>query len=155
MDESVMQGMMKAEVVWFLLGVLMIFCEMFMPGLVIIFFGAGAILTALCCMLLGVSLNVQLVIFGVSSVVMLLLLRNTVKKVFVGQKVREGSEMPASISEFIGSRGTVVEKIDARLGGRIELNGSEWKAQSQQEIAAGMPVVVIGQDNLTLIVKAV
>lgn len=102
-----------------------------------------------------ISVNLQLVIFSVSSVILLLVTRGAIKKVFVGQKVRQGQEMPVSASEFIGSRGLVIEKIDEKLGGRIELNGSEWKAQSSQAIAVGTPVEVIGQSNVTMIVKPV
>ena len=53
---------MSAPLLWFLLGLAFLLIELMAPTLVLIFFGAGAWVTA-CVALLGLSLNWQLVTF--------------------------------------------------------------------------------------------
>ncbi len=152
---TLIEDMMRPEIIWFLVGLGLVFCELAMPGLVIVFFGLGALVTAVSCMIFEIELNVQLIIFLVSSLAMLIMLRKSLKRVFVGQSQVDGSDLPVSKSEFVGSRATVVVNIDAKLGGKVELNGTEWKAQCGKDIVAGEVVRVVGQDNLTLIVEEI
>ena len=65
---------MSAPLLWFLLGIAFLLIELMAPTLVLIFFGAGAWVTA-CVALLGLSLNWQLVTFIFVSLFTLLFLR--------------------------------------------------------------------------------
>ncbi len=151
---TIMEDMAKPEILWFLAGLLMILVEFAMPGLVIMFFGLGALVTSVVCMIFEISFNIQLIIFMVASIAMLLVLRNSLKKIFIGQSVKEGGELPASTSEFVGSEVTVVERIEKHAG-KVELNGTQWSARSSREIEVGEVVKVTGQQNLTLYVEPI
>ncbi|MCK4689902.1 MAG: NfeD family protein, partial [Candidatus Marinimicrobia bacterium] len=73
---------LKPELIWFLLGLVMLLMEFVLPGLIIFFFGVGACIVALICLILPISLNLQLVIFIISSVILLLTLRKWLKGIF-------------------------------------------------------------------------
>lgn len=45
------------------------------------------------------------------------------------------------------------EAIHPDTGGKVELNGTLWEAESSEEIAEGETVKVVKKDNLTLKVK--
>ena len=59
---------LKPEVIWFLIGIALLVMEFLLPGLIVAFFGAGACVVALICLLTDISLNAQLIIFISSSV---------------------------------------------------------------------------------------
>ena len=70
---------------WTLGGILLIFIELFYPHFVLAFFGGGALVTALTTALgLTTGLAAQLVVFIVSSLLLLFLLRRYLKKTLTG-----------------------------------------------------------------------
>ncbi|MCK4293479.1 MAG: NfeD family protein [Planctomycetes bacterium] len=147
---------LKPELIWFLLGLALLITEFAMPGLIIFFFGVGACIVAIVCLLssyVAGSINTQLIIFIGSSVASLLLLRRWLKGIFLGHTVSK-QDLRQNLEEFVGQRAVVVDKIVPKAGGKVEFHGTSWEAQAEQEIAAGAVVEIIGKDNITLKVKA-
>jgi len=142
------------EIIWFLVGLVLLILEFAMPGLIIGFFGVGAWVVAIVCLMNDIGLNAQLALFIGSSVLSLLFLRRWLKGVFLGH---EGSkqDLTQNLDEFVGERAVVKEKILPKLGGKVEFHGSHWEAEADEEIAEGAAVEIIGKDNITLKVKAV
>jgi len=66
---------LKPELIWFLVGLLLLLLEFAAPGLIVFFFGLGACIVAVVCLLTDITLNTQLIIFIVSSFLFLLILR--------------------------------------------------------------------------------
>lgn len=149
-----LKAFLKPEVIWFLIGLALLLLEFIMPGLVIFFFGVGACIVALVCLLTDISINVQLVIFIVSSVLSLLLLRRWLKGMFMGHVVSK-QDLKANLEEFVGQKAVVKEKILPKAGGKVEFRGTNWVAEADEEIAEGTVVEIIGKDNITLKVKAI
>ena len=58
-----LKGFLEPEVIWFLVGILLLVMEFMLPGLIIAFFGVGACVVAIVCMFADISLNAQLLIF--------------------------------------------------------------------------------------------
>ncbi len=73
---------LKPELIWFLVGLVMLLFEFALPGLIIFFFGVGAWIVAGLCFFLPLSPTWQLAIFLVTSVVCLLVLRKFLKRIF-------------------------------------------------------------------------
>jgi membrane protein implicated in regulation of membrane protease activity len=140
------------EVLWFAAGVILLIMEFAAPGIFIMFFGAGAMITGLVCLIFDLSLTVQLIIFISSSLILLFALRKWLKKVFFGKKT-EGDELDDVTDTFIGERAVVTDKITKAVTGRIELHGTEWTAEADEDISKGTTVEVIGKKNLVLKVK--
>jgi membrane protein implicated in regulation of membrane protease activity len=143
---------LKPEIIWILVGLLLLIMEFMLPGLIIAFFGVGAIIVAIVCLITDISVEAQLIMFIVSSVLSLLCLRSWLKGIFIGH-VKGRQDMTEDLKEFIGERAVVVEKISPKAGGRVELHGTNWTAEADAEIPEGTAVEVIGKDNLTLRVK--
>jgi membrane protein implicated in regulation of membrane protease activity len=145
---------LKPEYIWAIIGVVLLIMELFIPGLVVFFFGVGALLVAVVCLVADIHINAQLLIFLITSVVFLLALRNRLKGVFSGFSKSRPS-MSQNPPEFIGEKVTVMQAISPVLPGMVEMHGTNWKARAEVAIPAGAMVEIIGNENLTLVVKPI
>ncbi len=142
-----------AKIIWLAIGVVTIALEFLAPGLIIIFFGLGALLTAVTTWMgFTESLNAQLITFLLSSLIMLFGLRSFFKKWFVGES---GHELPGTDDDYIGKEVRVMKDINNSHTGRVEIKGSLWNAKSLNEvdIAEGELVKIIRREGLTFFVK--
>jgi membrane protein implicated in regulation of membrane protease activity len=94
---------MKPEFIWAMVGLILLLLEFTLPGLIIFFFGVGAWIVAATCFFVDISVDAQLVIFIVSSVVLLLALRKWLKSVFVGHR-RAGNRHTSDPSSAVRCR---------------------------------------------------
>jgi inner membrane protein len=146
----------SAELLWFLVGLVLLVSELALPGFVIVFFGIGAWITALCTGIgLVSSFNAQLLIFLISSILSLALFRNKGKRLFEGKVTRVWNP-ESSMEDLRGQRAVVLQGITPGTpGGRVEFHGTSWNAEAEVAIATGQIVEITGQDNLTLRVKPI
>ena len=134
---------------WTIVGVGLMLLELAIPGLVLFFFGLGALFTALFVWLLPMPLAVQLLIFTAASLIFLFGLRRWMKPVFTGN-----ARAKDSYSEgMVGQEARVLTAILPDEAGRVELNGTTWKAEADEELEIGEAVVVVDHRSLTLVVK--
>lgn len=142
-------------VFWLSLGLILTVSEFFVPGFVIIFFGAGAFLTGVLKLLIpGLGDAAALLVFSLSSIVSLVLFRKT----WIGGKVVRDANSPQTgdaDESCVGRKVSVVEPVAPGKPGKVELNGVNWRAESDEGIPAGAFAVVTGRDGLTLRVKPV
>lgn len=143
------------EIIWVFLGIVFIFIEFFIPGLVIAFFGAGALITALTTWIgLTPTLASQLLVFMVSSLLSLALLRKYVKNTFLGMSKDGKGQWNFNIE--VGKIVPVIEMIEpGEVGGKVRYQGSPWTAKANERIAPGESVRIKGIDNLTLLVERI
>ena len=144
----------RPEIIWLLVGLGVMFLELMLPGLIILFFGIGALIVGGICFFAEITLNQQLGIFIVSSIAMLIILRGMLKKVFIGHSSSAESSGDSS-SEFVGERAVVIEKITSQRPGKIEFHGSDWAATADGTIEEGSTVEIVEQKNITLKVKSI
>ena len=142
----------EPQVIWCLVGLALLLLEFIMPGLIVAFFGLGAWVVAAVCLFADISLNTQLIIFIVSSIVLLLVLRKWLKGVFFGH-VKSRQELTEDLKEYVGEKVVVTEAIGPNRTGKVELHGTNWVAEDDEEIAEGTVVEIAGKDNLTLKVR--
>ena len=144
---------LRPEIIWFLTGLVLLILEFILPGLIIAFFGVGAWIVAFVCLVTNISLNTQLIIFIISSVLSLLCLRKWLKGIFLGHTGSK-QNLKENLDEFVGQKAVVKEKIMPKSGGKVEFHGTNWLAQADEEIAEGAMVQIISKDNITLKVKS-
>jgi membrane protein implicated in regulation of membrane protease activity len=147
-----LQAFLEPQYLWLIAGVVMIILEFMLPGIVIIFFGVGAILVGLTCWIWAISFNEQLILFMIASVVLLLSLRRWVKNIFVGY-TSSPKELGELTKEFVGQRAVVAQAIEMGRRGKVELHGVEWEAEADEAIGEGAMVTIVGQDGIVLKVK--
>jgi membrane protein implicated in regulation of membrane protease activity len=155
MNTDAIKDFLRPELIWFLIGLVLFIFEFIMPGFIIGFFGAGAWIVAIICLFsvyVQSSINVQLILFIIASVMSLLLLRKWLKGIFIGH-VKSLQDTTQDLNEFIGERAVVKEKITPKAGGKVELHGTNWEAEADEEIAEGAVVRIVGKDNITLKVE--
>ncbi|SHO48339.1 NfeD family protein [Desulfopila aestuarii] len=139
------------SLLWFLTGVVLLLLELSMPSFVLFFFALGAWLTAGAAWLYEISLNTQILIFIVASLVSLLLLRRFVKKAFGGGKSSDGRS-DHSLAEA-GTKVVVVADIVPPSEGKIKYSGTTWRATASEKIEAGEIAEIVEQDGLLITVQ--
>lgn len=145
-----------AELIWFLAGLVLILLEFAAPGIVVVFFGVGAWLTALTTWFgLTDGLTSQILVWSISSVMLLVFLRRRLADKFHGFETGQQNPMD-NLDEFTG-REVVVTRDIARdqRDGRVEFKGAEWTAVASEPIAAGRIAEIIAAEGLTLTVRPV
>lgn len=137
---------------WLVLGVLLSILEVFLPGLIVVFFGIGAIATgilALCIPPLASNWTVMLIVFAVLSAISLLIFRRKL----TGRRENADSSTSAQIDEpCIGHHAVTITKVN-KEGGTVEFNGVNWNAISDSEIDIGSRVTITKREGLTLFVE--
>ena len=113
-------------------GVGLMVAELALPGLVSIFVGAGAVLTA-ALRFFGVieDIPMSMVVWMLSSVAMVIALRNTAKKWFPADESRgEVDEDLEAFGELVDVLEDVREMDEGVEPGRVRFDGVPWQAYS-------------------------
>ena len=142
--------MNRPELVWFILGLILLLAELVLPGFVIFFFGAGAWITALVCLFGNPGINLQVLIFAVTSVLALVIFRKMIQNKFIYNKNDRSGEVE---DEFTGKEAVAVADFGADRMGKVEFKGTSWKAESKSEIVAGQRVIILEKESFKLIVE--
>lgn len=137
-------------VIWFLIGLVLLLLELIIPGFVIIFFGVGAWITAVVCLIFNIGVNIQLAVFTFSSVLLLLLLRRYLRKQFFSE---DKSVVETLADEFLGKTAVVESDIKKGFPGKVSFKGTTWTAMSDETAKKGQLVEIIGKESINLIVK--
>lgn len=140
----------RPELFWFLIGLVLFLLELVIPGFFIFFFGLGAWITALVCLIGEPGTNLQIIIFAVTSVLSLIALRRIIQEKFFYSKGNLSDEVE---DEFTGKEALATTDIGPDKKGKIEFKGTTWKAESKSEIKEGQTAIIIEKENFTLIVK--
>jgi membrane protein implicated in regulation of membrane protease activity len=143
----------RPELLWFLIGLILFLLELVVPGFIIFFFGLGAWVTALVCLLIAPVTdmpNLQIVIFAVTSVLTLIAFRRLIQKKFFYSK---GNKSEAVEDEFTGREGVAITDFGKAQKGKVEFKGTRWNAESESDIKEGQTVIIIKNENLILKVK--
>ena len=138
---------MSPVLVWFLVGIVFLALELFLPGLIVFFFGLGAWCVALVLPLVGMSLPMQLLVFLLASLVLLLALRSFLKKVFLGRTLEKDA---MGSTQLLEGTGEVIEDILPPAFGKIKYSGSFWQASADQPLLKGTAVRILEKNNLTV-----
>ena len=145
-----MENLLSAAVIWFIIGFILFILEFVVPGLILFFFGLGAWIVAIVSLFYNVSLNEQMIIFVISSIASILLLRKWLSKIIWERK--HSTELLQD--EFIGKTGVAETQIRPGENGKIAFKGTSWQAASADIISKGENVIIIGNESILLIVKS-
>lgn len=139
--------------IWFAAGIILLVLELIVPGIVLVFFGVGALLVSLAVFLgLVKSISTSIIIWLVISFLLFIFLRRIILK-FIPSKssyqfVEEDVDMVGKVVE-------VVSTIDNKgSDGRISYSGTTWPAISRSGIITpGSKVRILYRDNISFIVE--
>ena len=136
--------------IWFLLGLVFLLSEFVLPGLIILFFGIGCWVTSATLLVVpDLSFNFQLIIFLISSLLSLALLRSTLKK-WLGNKEKN---MEGELEEYVNKNCIAESDIIPEIGGKVSFKGTAWTAHSNTKIKKGDTVVIKEVEGISFIVE--
>lgn len=143
---------LRPQYIWIIVGFILLLVEFAIPGLITVFFGLGALAVGIICWFVDVSLNTQLLIFIVCSVLLLVSLRKSFKRLFEGRFDAKKLDT-GELDDFIGQKAVVTKEITPGKIGKVEFHGSYWEAEASETIPEGSSVEIIDKKNITLIVR--
>ena len=133
---------------WLLAGILLVVSELFLPGLVAVFLGLGAMLVALLRWLgLIDSLAYSFTAWFVSSLALLVVARSALQRLMPSETSFTPLEEDV---DLFGAVAEVVETVSPdHKDGRISFQGTTWPATSDSaEIQPGAKVTILYRENL-------
>jgi inner membrane protein len=147
---------MSDTITWTFLiaGILLIGTELFLPGLVVCFLGAAAIIVAgLRWIGLIPGLTESLTVWFITSIVLLLGLRHFVLRWIPSDSTYELTDEDVSA---VGSIVEVVQTVsDSNQQGRIRYAGTTWPAVTRQgTLLPGQKAKLLYRDNLVWVVES-
>ncbi len=140
---------LNPALIWFLIGLSCVIAEFSLPGVIIVFFGAGAWVVAIITYFIDINVAAQVSIFTITSIMALILLR---KKIIPASDENENSDIK---DEFIGKIAVVKEPVIKGKPGRVIFKGATWKAEtrSDEALEEGCRVKIVGQESILLYVE--
>lgn len=152
---TVQNGSDYTMLCWFIMGIVLILLELVIPGIIIMFFGCGALLVSLL-LYCGMQLDAtaQALIFLISSLCFLALFRPVYMKLFKSGFNNQQAPGADVNSEYIGKKALVTKDIPGGIAqGQIEFKGAIWHAVSSEPIAAGNWIEITDIEGLLMHVK--
>ena len=145
-----MESFLSTPVVWFVIGFILFLLELVVPGLILFFFAIGAWIVSVLSLFTDISINEQLIIFVISSVLSILLLRKWLSKII--WKRKHSTELLED--EFLGKIAKAESDISPGQNGKVEFKGTSWQAASTDIIYKGDNVIIVGNESILLNVKS-
>lgn len=135
---------------WFILGGVLLVAEVVAPGAAMLWLGLAALATGLVVMAAAPPLAIQIAIFGVLSLVALLVWRKLRRS---ADNATDAPFLNRRADILIGREFTLAEPI-SNGHGAVKIEDSRWRI-SGPDMPGGARVRVVGVDGSTLKVEAV
>jgi regulator of protease activity HflC (stomatin/prohibitin superfamily) len=128
-----MGSLFSAWLIWFIIGIVLAFLELFLPGFVIIFMGVGCLVVAGALLIWTLTVPQQIALFIAATLLSIIFLRKWFMKIFHGFS---SGHPEIHFDDFPkGEHVRVVKRISPQASGRIMFRGTLWDAVSDQAIA--------------------
>lgn len=140
---------------WIIFGICLMAAEMLLPSFILLWFGAGAIVTGLTLLLMPISITVQVTLWTISSVVFTVLWFKFLKPLSV-DKTKAG--LPAD--KIVNETGMIIKRPANGQRGMMrfatpKLGNEEWQIICDEDINVGDRARVINvSGNALIVVKA-
>ncbi len=142
---------MSVALIWIIIGIVLILSELLLTSVIAVFLGIGAIATGLLLHWGAIEQSAtQFAVFGIVSLVLLVVARGHFKRWFMGYTADEDEAKP-NFQRDIGARVKVIRDFNHGAG-RVLLNGVQWDAFSEDELKSGDTAWVIANEGIQLTV---
>lgn len=150
MDELARFLPAHTHLLWLIAALALAACELLTGGFVLLWFACGAVVAALAAWL-GASLNEQLFLLGVTSLVLFAGSRTIFRRVLMAG----GAKVETNADAMIGRCAEVVSDVGPGCSdGSVKVNGEIWSARSSGAVLRpGTQVVIEKIEGLKLLVR--
>lgn len=139
--------------IWLIISGVFLIGEIFTVSFLLFWVGIGAFL-ALLTSLITDSILIQILVFTISTILMIIFMKPLVKKFF-----KENNEIKSNTESLIGKNGIVIKEINnIESRGQIKVNGELWSAFSEDStevIEVGSTVCIEDIKGVKLKVKKI
>ena len=136
--------------IWLIVLVALVVIELLTMGLTTVWFAGGALVATLAS-LVHAPVTIQIILFLVTSALLLYFTRPVAVKYFNKDRVRTNAE------SLVGRQAIVISEIDNLQGiGQVNVGGMEWSARTRMDgvtLPVGAVVIVYAIDGVKLIVE--
>lgn len=140
-----------AAALWLIGAILLAVAETAAGEFTLLMLGGGALVTAGATSVFDLPLWAQGLVFALSSVVFLLLVRPPLRRYVE----RKRGDAPSYLESLPGTKARVLQAVSGSDGGRVMIGGEEWSARTPYEGAAipiGVEVTIVEIDGAVAIV---
>lgn len=138
--------------IWIIVALLFFIMEIFTPGFAVACLSIGAIggAVASAC---DIALKYQILAFAISTLLAFVLVRPVILKLFHNKS----KEVATNTNALIGRQAIVSEEIKPAIGGRVKIDGDDWKAITTEgkSIEVDKVVKILKVDSVILTVEEV
>ena len=138
---------MSIYLIWCLIGIGFLVVEFIMPTFIMFFFAIGAVIVSIVTACFDLSINSQIILFALSSVISLVLLRNYMKNIFKGDESKGKDKYFDNSIDPNKNIAIVSKTIQPNNFGEIKYKGTFYKAQSENSIDEGKKVKVVSKGD--------
>ena len=138
---------MSIYLIWFLIGIGFLIAEFILPTFIMFFFAIGAVIVSIVTACFDLSINSQIILFALSSVISLVLLRNYMKNIFKGDESKGKDKYFDNSIDSNKNIAIVSKTIQPNNFGEIKYKGTFYKAQSENSIDEGKTVKVVSKGD--------
>ena len=137
--------------IWIIVA-LIFFMEIFTPGFAVACLSIGAIGSSVASAC-GLELKFQILVFAVVTLLAFVLVRPVVLKLFHNKS----KEVLTNVDALVGKHAIVSEDIKPVVGGRVKVDGDDWKAITADgsPVEAGAVVRILKVDSVILTVETI
>lgn len=138
--------------IWIIVALGFFILEVFTPGFAVACLSIGAIGGAVGSAF-GCELKFQILIFAIFTLLAFVLVRPVVLKLFYNKS----KEVATNVDALIGRQAVVTEEIKPVVGGRVKVDGDDWKAVTAdgKSVEAGKIVRILKLDSVILTVEEI
>ena len=144
--------MLPMWAIWLIASGIFFLGEIFTISFLLFWPGVGAFLAFLTSLIVPENLLVQIVVFVVSTILMIIFTKPLINKLF---KNKDNTSM--NNSAVLGKKGIVIEKMDKdNPVGQVKVNGELWsaiKSDKDKAINVGESVIIEKIDGVKLLVR--
>jgi len=133
---------------WIIAGLVLAVLEMFVPGMVIIWFGIAGVATGI----LAIFVHNQYIQFGVFVVLSGLMVVFSQR---IARRITHAEPELVGANRWVGVNGRVTTDIKPPEFGRVKVRGEEWRATATCETKVGSTVRVVAVEGTHLVVESI
>lgn len=138
--------------IWIIVALIFFIMEIFTPGFAVACLSIGAIGSSVASTC-GLELKFQILVFAVVTLLAFVLVRPVVLKLFHNKS----KEVLTNVDALVGKHAIVSEDIKPVVGGRVKVDGDDWKAITADgsPVEAGAVVRILKVDSVILTVETI
>ena len=138
--------------IWIIVALIFFIMEIFTPSFAVACLSIGAIGGAIASAC-GLGLKFQILVFAIATLLAFVLVRPVVLKLFHNKS----KEVLTNVDALVGKMAIVSEEIKPVVGGRVKVDGDDWKAVTADgsPVEAGKVVRILKVDSVILTVEII